>query len=542
MSMMNALSSAVSGLKSEQTALDVIANNIANVNTTGYKSQTVTFSDLLSQTISAASGATSTTGSVNAKQVGLGTGIASTDTDMSVGSPSTTSNSTDVALTGAGYLIAQTGTKGDYEFTRDGSLSVDANGNLTVDGYEVCGWEAFTLDSDGNKVYTTSGAVEPINVYSDSYSNNKKVMAATETTSAKVTGNLKSTADVGTSATGLKNLGTTSITSPDASTTIDVYDEQGNKTEVTVDLKKCYTDNSTTSWYWTASATNTTISPSSGYIAFGSDGKMVNSVTPLTTAISSAGCGYGNSSMTVSTGLTTGTYTVQVATDATASGTYDITLTDPAGKTYTTTSTTGAATFTTSSGTVTLAAPSTLSTGTATFTVTAGTPVTFDSKPTITVTSTTNGTAAVPVTMDLSSLTSTGATSSPTATADGNAAGTMTGSYSISTDGTISASYSNGLKESVGQIALAVFSNASGLEKVGDNFYAQSTSSGDYSTAVAGTNGSGTMKSYALEQSNVDLAGQFSSMMVSQRAYQANSKVISTASSMLQSLISMVET
>lgn len=542
MAMMNALSSAVTGLKSEQSALDVIANNIANVNTTGYKSQTVTFSDLLSQTISAASGATSTTGGVNAQQIGLGTKIGSTETDMTVGTSSTTSNSTDVALTGAGYLIVQTGTKGDYEFTRDGSLSIDADGNLNIDGSEVCGWEAYTLDSSGNKVYTTTGSVEPINVYSDDYSNNKKVMAATTTTTATVTGNASTSADVVTGAT-LKDIGTATITTPDTTATINVVDEQGNKTAVTVDFKKCATDNTTTSWYWTASATDTTISPSSGYIAFDSDGNMVTSVTPLTAAITSATntTGYTDSSMSVSTGLTAGDYTVQVAASATSTGTYDITLTDPAGKTYTTTSTTGAATFTTSSGTVTLAAPTTLAAGTVDFTVTAGTTVNFDSKPVLNVTSTTAGTNAVPVTMDLSKMTSTGTDNSLTATADGNVAGTLTGSYTIAKDGTISASYSNGLTQSVGQIALAVFQNASGLEKVGDNFYTASTSSGSYNTVVAGENGSGTMTSYALELSNVDLASQFSSMMISQRAYQANSKVISTGSQMLQSLISMVD-
>lgn len=649
MAMMNALSSAVTGLRTEQTALDVIANNISNVNTTGYKSQTVTFSDLLSQTISAASGATATTGGVNAQQVGLGTSIGSTETDMTVGTASTTSNSTDVALTGAGYLIVQTGTKGDYEFTRDGSLSIDTEGNLNVNGYKVCGWEAYTLDTDGNKVYTTTGSVEPINVYSDDYSNNKKVMAATTTTTATVTGNASTSATVVTGAT-LKNIGTTTITPPDTTATIDVVDEQGNKTAVTIDLKKCATNNTTTSWYWTASATDTTISPSSGYIAFDSSGNMVTSVTPLTAAITSTGTsaqstlaaavttagdatvtaaytayaaaltaggtsastagtivstktaldsaiatlgdatlstalstynsaggtaintaattesttdsatneaavttaltavtavtsptGYSDSSMSVSTGLTAGNYSVQVAASTTSTGTYNITLTDPAGKNYTTTSTTGAATFTTSSGTVTLAAPTTLAAGTVDFTVTAGTTVTFDSKPVLTVTSTTAGTNSVPVTVDLSKMTSTGTTNSLSATADGNVAGTSESTYTIAKDGTISVKYSNGLTESIGQIALAVFQNASGLEKAGGNLYTASTSSGSYDAVVAGENGSGTMTSYALELSNVDLASQFSSMMISQRAYQANSKVISTGSQMLQSLISMVD-
>ena len=111
---------------------------------------------------------------------------------------------------------------------------------------------------------------------------------------------------------------------------------------------------------------------------------------------------------------------------------------------------------------------------------------------------------------------------------------------SISSDGTITATYSNDQKQAIAQVALAVFDNPAGLEKIGGNLYAASVSSGDYSVVVAGKGGSGTMTSYALELSNVDLASQFSSMMISQRAYQANSKVVSTSDEMLQSLINMV--
>lgn len=541
MAMMGALTTAVSGMKSQQTALDVIANNIANVNTTAYKSQTVTFSDLLSQTISSASGSTATTGSVNAQQVGLGVSVSSTDTNLSVGSTTTSSNATDVALTGAGYFIVQTGTEGEYQFTRDGSLTIDSDGNLTINGYKVCGWEAYTLDADGNKVYNTDGAVETINIYSDSYSGNKQNLAAQATTSATIGGTVDSGSEVVSGAT-LQNIGSTAITDWDATTSIDVVDEQGNTTEVAINLKKCATDGTTTSWYWEASGTDTTISPSSGYIAFDSNGKMVTSVTPLTSTIDTAATnttGYSDSDISVSSGLTAGSYTVAVA-DSTTSGAYEITLTDPSGNTYTTTSSDGSATFSTSSGTVTLAAPTTLSTGTSTFTVAEGTTLTFDSSPLLTMTSTTAGTQAVSVEMDLSGITSTGSSSATlTGSADGYESGTAS-SYSISTDGTILCTYSNGEIASVGQIALAVFQNASGLEKNGENFYTTSASSGSYKTVVAGQGGSGSMTAYALELSNVDLAAEFSSMMISQRAYQANSKVISTSDDMLQSLINMV--
>lgn len=541
MAMMTALTSAVTGLKSQQTALDVIANNIANVNTTGYKAQTVTFSDLLSQTISAAAGSTTTTGGVNAQQVGLGTKVASTNTDLTVGSTSTSSNATDIALSGAGYLIVQSGTN-DYKFTRNGSLSIDSEGNLNVNGYKICGWESYTLDADGNKVYDTQGAVEPINIYSDAYSGNKQTLAPKATSTATIKGIVNSGKEVVTGAT-LQNIGSTAITEWDATTSIDVIDAQGNTAAVEVNLKKCAVDGTTTSWYWEASGTNTTISPSSGYIAFDADGNIVTSVTTVTTTIDTAATnttGYSDSNISTSTGLATGDYTVTVEDSTTTSGTYSITLTDPSGTTYTTNSSDGSATFKTSSGTITLAAPTTLTTGSSTFAVADGTTLTFDSTPAISVTSTTAGTKAVVVELDFSGVSSSNIDSaSISSTADGYVAGTAQ-SYSISSDGTISATYTNGETRSVGQIALAVFENPSGLERVGGNFYSSTINSGDYSTVVAGQGGSGAMVSYALELSNVDLSSQFSAMMISQRAYQANSKVISASDDMLQSLINMV--
>lgn len=164
----------------------------------------------------------------------------------------------------------------------------------------------------------------------------------------------------------------------------------------------------------------------------------------------------------------------------------------------------------------------------------------MDNTPSISVKSTTAATNATTVELDFSKLTSTGTTSSLTVDEDGYVAGTFNGTYSIGTDGTMYASYSNGKTQSIGQIALAIFENAAGLEKSGSNLYRATTNSGDLKFVVAGQGGSGTMTSYALEASNVDLAAQFSAMMISQRAYQANTKVITTADDMLQSLINMV--
>jgi len=825
MAMMVALSSAVSGMQSEQTALDVIANNIANVNTTGYKAQTVTFSDILSQTVSAATAATDTTGSTNASQVGLGVSVASTTTDTSVGSTSSTSNWTDVALTGEGYYIVQT-SSGEYAFTRDGSMSVDDEGNLTINGYLVCGWEDYTLDEDGNIVYNTDSGVEAINLYSDDYAGNKLTLNPEVTTTSSITGVIDSSDDVADTATGLTTIGDTTDLDFDATTEITVYDSQGNDYDVTVSMKKCAVEGDTTTWYWELSSDDTTISPSSGYIAFDADGNMITSATELSAELQDT-AGYATADITVGTAVATGTYTVAVtgtngdytvtltypdgttssvssddgsatfgtgtsaieldepatastgtttftvtSTAATAaisstntgtaagytssnitasgvtdddytitvsgtSGSYTITLSDgtntysttstdgaaafdlatlssgtltgtitltaptslAAGKTnfstvsdtttvdtsttnagytkanisatsavasddytvsvtesggtytvtlsdgtntYTTTSSTGAATFDLSTnssgtatgltGTITLTAPTSYAVGTtsftitdtlgaavddagyaysdvaigdgsaegsytitvaqntsdtatwditltypdgtsktvtgskdgsATFTTTAGTitlsapddiqagnttftvdqeSYTFDDTTTITITTPASaGTDDITVELDFTDLTTKDSTDSLSDTTDGYASGTAS-SYTISSDGTIYCTYDNdtGTTLAIGQIALAVFENAEGLEKIGDNLYSESLSSGDYDAVVAGTGGSGTMTSYAVELSNVDLASEFSNMMISQRAYQANSKMISTCDDMLQSLINMV--
>jgi flagellar hook protein FlgE len=446
--MMSSLFSAVSGLKAQQTSLDVIANNISNVNTTGYKSQRVTFSDLLSQTLSSASGSTATTGGTNAVQVGLGVSVASTDTNMSVGSTQSTGITTDLSISGSGFFIVQGGSTGEYQFTRNGSMDIDENGNLTIGGYEVCGWLDYTVDADGNYVYNTDAKVEPINIYSDDYNGNKKIIAAKASTAADFSGSLDPSASVAANATALNNIGDTTDLDFDQTSSITVYDAQGNSYDVIVNWKKCYVDDSTdtTSWYYELSSDGLTIEPSSGYLLFDSSGKIIS----------------------------------------------DSSNTD------------------------------------------------FDTNPTVTLSPTTAGASAFDIALDFGDITTytSSSTAKVTGTTDGYEAGELQ-SISISSDGTILGTYSNDQTQALGMIALAVFTNPEGLEKIGNNLYATSANSGNYTAVVAGNGGSGALSSGTLEMSNVDLASEFSSMMISQRAYQANSKVISTADEMLQSLINM---
>ena len=177
--MMRSLFAAVSGLRGHQTRMDVIGNNVANVNTIGFKSSRTTFADTLSQTTAAASAPQDGTGGTNAKQIGLGANVASIDLLFTDGSPQTTGNNTDLAISGDGLFIVNS-SNGTY-YTRDGSFAFDADGNFVLpgSGLYVQGWMA-----DDNGTLTTTGAVGNITIPSN------KSMEATETTIATYTGNL----------------------------------------------------------------------------------------------------------------------------------------------------------------------------------------------------------------------------------------------------------------------------------------------------------------------------------------------------------------
>lgn len=175
---MRGLFSGVSGLKNHQTRMDVIGNNISNINTIGFKSSRVTFSDMLSQTSSSASAPNETTGGTNPKQVGLGSAVASVDLIFTDGSAQATGKNTDLTLNGNGLFLLK---KGDANYySRDGSFEFDENGNFVLpgSGLYVQGWNAI----NGN--LNTNGATENIVVKAG------QAMAGTQTTTADYTGNV----------------------------------------------------------------------------------------------------------------------------------------------------------------------------------------------------------------------------------------------------------------------------------------------------------------------------------------------------------------
>ena len=148
--MMRSLFSGVAGLKTHQTKMDVIGNNISNVNTVAFKSSSTTFSDIMYQTTSQASGATANRGGTNAKQIGLGVTNGATKISItSAGAAQSTGDALDIRLTDSNstnFFIVNNGS--ENLFTRAGSFYIDGNGNLamTTTGYLVMGWQVDPQD------------------------------------------------------------------------------------------------------------------------------------------------------------------------------------------------------------------------------------------------------------------------------------------------------------------------------------------------------------------------------------------------------------
>lgn len=193
--MMRSMFSGVSGLRAHQTKLDVIGNNIANVNTIGFKASRVTFQEVFSQTLKGAGAPDSTSGrgGTNPMQVGLGMGVSAVDSFFTRGSVQRTDNPTDLSIEGEGMFIVRGGSADTYRFTRAGNFTVDKMGNLVAsNGMNVYGWQYHEADPNnpGARIYDTERNIEPINLYSDAYNGNKRIIAPHSTDQVTLSGNL----------------------------------------------------------------------------------------------------------------------------------------------------------------------------------------------------------------------------------------------------------------------------------------------------------------------------------------------------------------
>jgi flagellar hook protein FlgE len=237
--MLRSMFSAVSGLRSHQTMMDVVGNNIANVNTTGYKSSSTVFEDTLSQTIRGAGASGDTIAGTNAAQVGLGVKVAGTNTSFTQGASQVTGRATDLAIQGDGFFVTRMA--GEELFTRAGSPNVDSSGLLaTVDGAVIQGWSADPETGEINRNGTIGNLTIPLG----------QLKQPKATDEVGLAGNLSAAAPVGT-------VSKSSIT---------VYDRSGDAISLTVNFTKT-ADNE-----WSVTTTGAGGSEASGTLTFGAGG------------------------------------------------------------------------------------------------------------------------------------------------------------------------------------------------------------------------------------------------------------------------------
>lgn len=413
--MIRALYSSVTGLRAHEVMMDVTSNNIANVNTAGFKSSRASFSESLAQTIRGGGLPTGAQGGVNPLQIGLGTRVAGVSAAFTQGALQLTGRQTDLAIQGDGFFVIER--DGQQLLTRNGAFAWDAVGTLTTnDGSRVLGWAA-----DANGSIPTGGPTGALRIPTGP-------LAPAATTNATLAGNVNA---------GLA-VGGTNIT------TTTVYDSLGTGHEVTVTLTKEATPGD-----WTAS------------ISYKDATGTIIDITPATPPV--------------------------VNFDNTG------TLTTPASFTL--------------NGIV--------------FGSAAAQNITFNM-----------GDATHPLTQyDRSS-------TMDVPTHDGSA-GAELKSVTFGADGSINGLYANGQTKVLGVIAMADVSNREGLLRVGDDQFATSLTSGEPRFGWAGTGALGSLAPGSLEGSNVDLANEFTNLVLAQRGFQANSRVISTSDEMLGDLVNI---
>lgn len=566
--MMRSLYSGVAGLKTHQIRMDVIGNNIANVNTTAYKSSSMTFSELMSQTTQKASGANATTGvgGTNAKQIGLGVKAGAINTAITTqGSAQSTGNPFDIMITGDNFFVVNNGS--ENFFTRDGSFYVDGAGNLamTSTGYNVMGWGVD--ETTGNIKQDTVTALRIMSAANMTY-------PPEATTKANISGILDENDKDVTSANG-KTVNLNFFDARGYSYTAKFTFKQsgGDKTNeysmelsklldstgAEIDISKLKFGNRSQQKMETKVTLNTD--------AYKWDGKVLKTKDGTTDVANLADIFKADGSL-ITPADDAAAQKQQKALDAIAKaygyeGSTDeflnlyITSTADKDKQLTIQDLLGNM----MAGKTTDVLPADGSAITMEGRCFEGTTVVFNKdtgKLESVGGSTTNlnvnaafsalGGNFSDVTIDLSECTNydkkgTSTIGATSGDLDGLGTGRRLGDMigvSIQKDGMIYASYDNGMTKLLGQIATAAFANASGLEKEGDNLYSATLNSGEFDgIGVDITAGGGYMSTGQLEMSNVDLSSEFTEMITTQRGFQANSRIITVSDTLLEELTNL---
>jgi flagellar hook protein FlgE len=411
----------LSGLTAESTNLSAVANNLANQNTTGYKTVRVLFRDLFYQHLG-------TTGADDPIQLGAGAQVQAMPGKFTQGNVESTGVPTDVAIQGDGFFIVEK--DGTREYTRAGDFSVNkANFLITSDGQSVLGFPAV------NGVVDSGGSIAPLQLGAGS------VSPPVSTSSLSIHANLNAGANVG----------------DKFSTPITIYDSLGSTHVATF----TFTKTASNAWDYAitipASEQNPTV-PSGG-----------GTPVPATGVLKSGTLAFNsNGVLTSPTGNVTGVTAAGLA-DGASDLTFDWDL--------------------------------------------------FD--------------GSTPILTQVA-----GASSASSTLQDGRASGSLV-DFSIGSDGTVTGSFSNGRTAALGQLALASFADQLGLQRVGANNFVETLSSGQAVAGIPSTGGRGELSGGALELSNVDIATEFSHLIVAQRAFQADARVVTTFDEITQDTIAL---
>ncbi len=410
--MIRSMYSAVTGLRNHQTMMDVVGNNIANVNTTGFKKSNAIFQDVLSQTLEGAGAPVGELGGTNPAQIGLGVRIGGIAQNLSQGALQRTGRDLDLSIEGDGFFVVKA--QGAEMYTRAGAFFVDAAGQLvSADGGLVQGWQA-----DPSGLLQTDRPVGDIKIPIGEASQ------PVPTTVVNLGGNLSADAALGTQ----------------DYTSVTVYDSQG----IPIVLDVTYTKTAADEWTVTASHGDppTPVTVTDNIMLFGADGELV------TPADFTANIAAGELPGAEAIALTLG------GEEARRISQYG---------------------------------------GNSTMTV---------------------------------------------INQNGSSSGSLQ-SLSIGQDGIIIGSYSNGRVRPMAQLALATFANPEGLSRVTGTSWTTSANSGLAQVGAAGGGGRGLLAAGALEMSNVDLAEEFTTLIRSQRGFQANSRVVTASDELLQEIVNM---
>ncbi|MDR3627396.1 MAG: flagellar hook-basal body complex protein [Ignavibacteriaceae bacterium] len=565
MALSNSLFSGVSGLQNLQTMMDVIGDNISNVDTIGYKSSRVTFSDTFNNLIRSGTNATSTTGGTNSFQIGLGMKVNSIDRDWSQGTTETTNSSTDLALKGNGMFILKS--NGSTYYSRAGAFTFDSDGKLVdssgavVQGKVANGAGEISTGIQDIKI-DKSLKLPAIKSTSVSWSGNLQSSSPTIRTSiSALTGNLKK--EVPTSA---QTYPTTAYDATDTANTNKTYNEDtiSGKDGTKYTLRTWYTEDTTGAWtanyavYDSTNATQVTLDAAdTGTQALTFDSSDKCSTNSLTVKDASGNVNFDlNFASLTNLDASSSTATTINKGETESSITAAETIYDSLGNAHTLTLTfdhlddgtwTWAATIPKADGT--LDSPSSgkinFNSSGSILSIYQGTNQisTTPPEPTITFTPS-NGSESQQMKLDFGSgtsgITQTSLTSQVAATSQNGSAAATLSNINIDQYGNIVGVFSNGNSSTLAQLMVATFTNTNGLTSVGNNLYSVAANSGEPVVAAPGETSGTTVQSDALEQSNVDLSSEFTKMIVAQRGFEANSKVITTADSMMQVITNLI--